>query len=131
MLKEFKEFVNRGNVMDLAVAVIIGGAFGRIVSSLVDDIIMPFLGVLLGGINLTNLQLVIREAQGEGEALILHYGQFLQAIIDFFIIAFSVFLFIKIIGNFKKKEVAEEEGPPVVPREQVLLEEIRDILQGK
>ena len=131
MLQEFRKFISRGNVIDLAVAVIIGGAFGRIVSSLVDDVLMPVLGVIAGGINLTALKVVIKEAQGETAELALHYGMFLQAIIDFLIVAFAIFMIIKFINSLKKKEDEKPEAPPAPSKEVVLLEEIRDILREK
>jgi large conductance mechanosensitive channel len=131
MLQEFRKFISRGNVIDLAVAVIIGGAFGRIVSSLVDDVLMPVLGVIAGGINLTALKVVIKEAQGETAELALHYGMFLQAIIDFLIVAFAIFMIIKFINSLKKKEDEKPEAPPAPSKEAVLLEEIRDILREK
>ncbi|NMB35965.1 MAG: large-conductance mechanosensitive channel protein MscL [Firmicutes bacterium] len=131
MLQEFKDFINRGNVVDLAIAVIIGGAFGRIVTSLVDDVIMPVLGILIGGINLTALKVVIKEAYGETAELALHYGTFLQAVIDFLIVAFAIFLMIKLINSFKKDE---DKGPEVAPEqseEVMLLEEIRNLLRER
>ena len=131
MLQEFRKFISRGNVIDLAVAVIIGGAFGRIVSSLVDDVLMPVLGVIAGGINLTALKVVIKEAQGETAELALHYGMFLQAIIDFLIVAFAIFMIIKFINSLKKKEDEKPEAPQAPSKEAVLLEEIRDILREK
>lgn len=132
MLKEFKEFALRGNVVDLAVGVIIGGAFGKIVTSLVNDLLMPILGVLIGGISFTNLKIVIKPAlNGAAEVAIL-YGAFLQAVVDFLIIAFCIFFFIKLINMAKKKE---EEAPPAAPpapsKEVVLLTEIRDLLESK
>lgn len=130
MLKEFKKFAMRGNVVDLAVGVIIGGAFGKIVTSLVNDVIMPLLGLLLGGINFAEDKLLLREASGTTEALYLNYGQFLQSVIDFLIISFSIFLFIKAINSFKKKE--EEKPKPIEPtKEEVLLTEIRDLLKER
>jgi len=131
MLKEFKEFALKGNVIDLAVGVIIGGAFGKIVSSLVNDVLMPVLGFFLGGVSFTDLKYVITPASGDvAEAAIL-YGSFIQAIVDFLIIAFSIFLFIKLLSSRKKKE---QEAPPAHPDpapEIVLLEEIRDLLKTK
>ncbi len=128
MLKEFKKFAMRGNVVDLAVGVIIGGAFGKIVTSLVNDVIMPLLGLILGGINFAEDKLLLREATGATEALYLNYGQFLQSVVDFLIISFSIFLFIKAINRFKKKE--EEKPKPAEPtKEEVLLTEIRDLLK--
>lgn len=131
MLEEFKKFAIKGNVMDLAVGVIIGGAFGKIVSSLVNDIIMPILGVLIGGVNFTNLKVIIRPTQGDIAELSIKYGQFIQSIIDFVIISFSIFIFIKILSSFQKKEevVAEKQAEP--SKEELLLTEIRDILKEK
>lgn len=119
MLKEFKQFALKGNVLDLALAVVIGGAFSKIVASLVKDIIMPILGLLMGGINFSNLQLAS-----------IKYGLFIQSIIDFLIIAFSLFIFIKIITSFKKKEI--KEVIILKPsKEELLLTEIRDLLKEK
>ncbi|MGI6174620.1 MAG: large-conductance mechanosensitive channel protein MscL [Christensenellales bacterium] len=128
MLKEFKEFALKGNVLDLAIGVIIGGAFGKIVTSLVNDLLMPLIGVLLGGINFTDLKIVITPASGELAEVAILYGAFIQSIVDFLIIAFSIFLFIKLISLRKKKE---PEAPPEPVREVVLLEEIRDLLKSK
>jgi large conductance mechanosensitive channel len=130
MLKEFKEFALRGNVIDLAVGVIIGGAFGKIVSSLVNDILMPAIGVLLGGVNFTNLKYVITPASGNAAEVAILYGAFIQSIVDFLIIAFSVFLFVKLLSSRKKKSEAPP-APPAPPREVILLEEIRDLLKSK
>lgn len=130
VLKEFKEFALKGNVIDLAVGVIIGGAFGKIVSSLVNDIIMPLLGLLMGGVNLSDLK-YIRPAVGNLKELTLNYGAFLQNIIDFLIIALVIFLFIKLLSSFKKKKEAIVEAtaePPKPSEEVVLLTEIRDLL---
>lgn len=128
MLKEFKEFALKGNVMDLAVGVIIGGAFGKIVTSLVNDITMPILGVLTGKINLTALEWVIAEGKDGAEKLSIKYGQFFQTTIDFFIVAFTIFLAVKALNSFRKKE---EEKPKEIkpPKEELLLAEIRDLLK--
>ena len=133
MLKEFKEFALKGSVIDLAVAVIIGGAFGKIVSSLVNDVIMPAVGALLGGISFTDLKYVITPASGDiGEVAIL-YGSFIQAIVDFIIIACFIFLFVKLLSlaSRKKKEAEVPPAPPAPAPEVVLLEEIRDLLKSK
>ncbi|NLY18968.1 MAG: large-conductance mechanosensitive channel protein MscL [Clostridiaceae bacterium] len=130
MLKEFKKFALRGNVLDLAVGVIIGGAFGKIVTSLVNDIIMPVLGILLGRINLQHLKLVIRPAEGDTAELSVLYGAFIQNVIDFLIIAFSIFLVIRLINSFKKKEEEKPPEPPKPTREEELLTEIRDLLKN-
>jgi large conductance mechanosensitive channel len=124
MLKEFRDFINRGNVIDLAVAVIIGGAFGAIITSLVNDIIMPLIGVIIGGIDFAALSIDV------GEATIL-YGSFVQAIVNFSIIAFVVFL---VVRSFNKLQKAEEEAPPAPPEpspEEKLLAEIRDLLKAQ
>ena len=126
MLKEFKKFALQGNVLDLAVGVIIGGAFGKIVTSLVNDIIMPIIGLIIGGVNFTALEYIV-STEGE-EPIIIRYGEFIQSAIDFLIIAFSIFIFIKIVTSFKKKEETPEE-PPKPTKEEILLEEIRDILK--
>lgn len=123
MIKEFKEFVSKGNVMDLAVGVIIGAAFGKIVSSLVENVISPILGIFIGGINLTSLSVKI----GKAEIL---YGTFLQSVIDFVIIALCIFFVIKLINSFKKKEANIEEVVYKQTQEEILAE-IRDILQNK
>ncbi len=133
-IKEFKEFAIKGNVIDLAVAVIIGGAFGKIVSSFVKDIVMPPIGVLLGGVEFTDLALVLRESSvgPAGEELgpvLLTYGIFIQNVVDFLIIAFVIFLAIKGINSMKKKEEAAPAAPPAPPKSEVLLEEIRDLLK--
>lgn len=137
LLKEFKEFAVKGNVVDLAVAVIIGGAFGKIVSSFVNDIIMPPLGVLLGGVDFKDLALTLRDAYVndagvEMPAVVLSYGNFVQNVVDFLIIAFVIFMAIKAMNSFKKKEVATPAPPPPAPpKSEVLLEEIRDLLKNK
>ena len=130
MLKEFKKFALKGNVIDLAVAVIIGGAFGKIVSSLVNDIFMPAIGLLLGGINFSNLKWVVIPAIGDVAEVAILYGSFIQSIVDFLIIAFSIFLFVKFLSSRKKKE-AEAPAPTAPSQEVVLLEEIRDLLKNK
>ncbi|MGY6741337.1 MAG: large-conductance mechanosensitive channel protein MscL [Cecembia sp.] len=136
LIKEFKEFAVRGNVIDLAVAVIIGGAFGKIVSSFVNDIVMPPIGVLLGGVDFKDLSLTIREAYTtevgeEMAAVVLSYGNFIQNVVDFLIIAFVIFLAIKGINNMKKKKEEAPAPPPAPPKSEVLLEEIRDLLKNK
>ena len=131
MIKEFKQFALKGNVIDLAVGVIIGGAFGKIVSSLVNDLLMPVIGILLGGINFTDLKLVIRPAVGDAAEVAILYGSFLQSVVDFLIVAFSLFLFIKLLTLKKKKEPAAPPAPPAPSQEVVLLEEIRDLLKER
>ncbi len=134
MLQEFKEFAMKGNVVDMAVGVIIGGAFGKIVSSLVADVIMPPIGVLLGGVNFSDLAVTIQEASKTAEgvvvpAVVIGYGKFIQTILDFTIVAAAIFLMIKILSSFKKKAEAEPEAPPVPTNQEVLLGEIRDLLK--
>lgn len=129
MWKEFKEFALKGNVIDLAVAVIIGGAFGKIVSSLVNDVLMPVIGILLGGIDFTGLKLVIEPATANAAEVALRYGAFIQSVIDFLIIAISIFLIVKVF-SFKKKK-AEEEIAATPSNEEVLLTGIRDLLKDK
>jgi large conductance mechanosensitive channel len=135
MLKEFKEFAVKGNVVDLAVAVIIGGAFGKIVTSFVNDIVMPPIGLLIGGVDFKKLALVMKEAvlDDAGEvvtaAVTLNYGSFIQNVVDFTIIAFVIFLAVKAINSMKKKEEAAPAAPPAPPKSEVLLEEIRDLLK--
>ena len=131
MWKEFKAFAMKGNVLDLAVAVVIGAAFGAIVSSLVNDIIMPPLGMLLGGVEFTQLAVTLQEASGETEAVELRYGMFIQKIIDFLIIAFAIFMVIKGYNRMQKKKEEEPapEPAPAGPTQEELLAEIRDLLK--
>ena len=129
LLEDFKKFALRGNVVDLAVGVIIGGAFGKIVSSLVNDIIMPILGLILGRIDLTSLKIVIRKATLSSNEVAINYGQFLQNAVDFLIIAFSIFLVLRVINNLHRKKEVEPASPPKPSKEEVLLTEIRDILK--
>jgi large conductance mechanosensitive channel len=136
LLKEFKEFAVKGNVVDLAVAVIIGGAFGKIVSSFVNDIVMPPLGVLLGGVDFKDLSVTLRDAYTtdggvEMAAVVLSYGNFIQNVVDFLIIAFVIFMAIQAMNRFKKKEEAAPAPPAAPPKSEVLLEEIRDLLKNK
>ncbi len=133
-IKEFKEFAMRGNVMDMAVGVVIGGAFGKIVSSLVADVIMPLVSILTGGINFTQWRFILKHAVMDGGNVVtpevaINYGTFIQVIFDFIIIAFAIFLVIKAINQFKKKE-EEKPATPAAPSEDVvLLREIRDLLK--
>ena len=131
MLKEFKEFALKGNVVDLAVGVIIGGAFGKIVTSLVNDIIMPIIGILLNGVNFTDLKYVIKPASGDIPESAILYGSFIQNIVDFLIIAFCIFIMVKAMNSLKKKEEKEEEKPAEPTEDVVLLTEIRDLLKKK
>ena len=126
MLKDFKEFALKGNVIDLAVAVVIGAAFGKIVSSLVDNIIMPLVGLLLGGYNFSGLKIKVMDAE-------ITYGIFIQNIVDFTIIAFAIFMALRLLMKFKRKEepVAEVEKAPEVDAKEELLREIRDLLKNE
>ena len=137
MIKEFKEFAVKGNVVDMAVGVIIGGAFGKIVASLVNDVIMPPIGLALGGMDFKKLAYVLKEAEldAAGEvvtnAVSINYGMFIQNVVDFTIIAFVIFLAIKGINKMNRKEEKKEAAapPPPPPKSEVLLEEIRDLLK--
>lgn len=130
LMKEFKQFALRGNVVDLAVAVIIGGAFGKIVASFVSDVLMPPLGLLLGGVEFTELVIVLKGAQSEEVAAVtLNYGAFVQNVVDFLIIAFVIFMMIRGINSMKKKEEAVPAPPPAPSKEEQLLTEIRDLLK--
>ncbi|HAF97816.1 large conductance mechanosensitive channel protein MscL [Paenibacillus lactis] len=122
LLKEFKAFALKGNVLDLAIGVIIGSAFGKIVSSLVSDIIMPLIGLLIGGVDLSGLKTTLGDAT-------ITYGIFLQTVVDFLIVSFSIFMFIRTLNRFKRKEEAKPDEPPAPSKEEVLLTEIRDLLK--
>jgi large conductance mechanosensitive channel len=131
MMQEFKTFAMRGNVVDMAVGIIIGGAFGKIVSSLVADVIMPPIGVLVGGINFSNLAITIKDAVGESAAVTINYGKFIQTVFDFVIVAFAIFMVIKGMNSLKRKEEEALAQPPGPSKEEVLLTEIRDALRQK
>ncbi len=131
MLKEFKEFAMRGNVVDMAVGIIIGAAFGKIVSSIVSDVIMPPIGVLLGGVDFSNLAITIKEATATSAAVVISYGRFIQTVIDFLIIAFAIFMVVKGMNSMKKKKEEAPAAPPAPSREEVLLTEIRDALRHR
>ena len=130
IIKEFKKFAVKGNVIDLAIGVIIGGAFGKIVSSLVSDILMPPISLLTGGVNFSNLKIVLKKASESNEVIAFNYGLFLENVFNFLIIAFSVFMFVKVINAMKKKEEEEiKKEEAKTPSEEVkLLTEIRDSL---
>jgi large conductance mechanosensitive channel len=132
IIKEFREFAVKGNVVDMAVGIIIGAAFGKIVSSLVNDVIMPPLGVLIGGVDFSDLAVVLKEASGDLPAVTLSYGNFLQTVLDFTIVAFAIFMLIKAINRLKRRAEAapaEPASPPPPSREEQLLAEIRDLLK--
>lgn len=130
-LQEFKAFAVKGNVVDLAVGIIIGAAFGKIVSSFVGDIIMPPLGLLIGGINFTDLAITLRPAEGTAPAVVLAYGKFIQTIVDFIIVAFAIFVGVKAINKLKREEAKAPTLPPAPSKEEVLLTDIRDILKAQ
>ena len=136
MLKEFKDFAMRGNVVDMAVGIVIGGAFGKIVASFVADVVMPPLGLLIGGVDFTELKITIKDAVVDAagtvttEAVSINYGSFIQTAVDFVIIAFAIFMVIKAMNSMKKKEEAAPPPPPPGPtKEEILLTEIRDLLK--
>jgi large conductance mechanosensitive channel len=130
MIQEFKEFAMKGNVVDLAVGVIIGGGFGKITTSLVEDVIMPPIGLLIGGIDFSQLKLVMKAATDTTEAVSINYGSFIQVVFNFLIIAFSVFMIIKALNSLKRSEAAAPEAAPEAPpRQEQLLEEILHALK--
>jgi large conductance mechanosensitive channel len=129
VVKEFKDFAMRGNVVDMAVGIVIGAAFGKIVSSFVADVIMPPLGMLLGKVNFADLAITLKAAEGDTAAVTLSYGRFVQTVVDFFIVAMAIFVAVKAMNALKKKEEAAPAAPPPPPRQEVLLEEIRNLLK--
>ncbi len=132
MIKEFKAFALRGNVMDMAVGIIIGGAFGKIVASFVNDVLMPPIGMLLGGVDFVDLSLTLKAATEETAAVVLRYGAFIQTVVDFLIIAFAIFMMIKWMNSLTRKQAEAPAAPPAPPKpsnEEVLLAEIRDLLK--
>jgi large conductance mechanosensitive channel len=131
MMQEFKTFAMRGNVVDMAVGIIIGGAFGKIVSSFVADVIMPPVGLLLGGTDFSNLAIILKEAVGDAEAVTLNYGVFIQTIIDFILIALAIFLVIRAMNSLKRKKAEAPGVPPAPTKQEVLLTEIRDLLKQR
>ena len=130
ILKEFKEFAVKGNAVDMAVGIVIGAAFGKIIASLVADVIMPPIGVLIGGMDFTKLGFILKEASGDVHAVTLNYGNFIQSLVDFTIIAFAIFMVVKLINKLKKQEEAAP-APPEPTKEELLLTEIRDLLKAK
>ncbi len=133
LLQEFKEFAIKGNAIDMAVGIIVGAAFGKIISSLVADVIMPPIGVLVGGVDFTKLAINIKDAAEGAPAVTLNYGNFIQATVDFTIIAFAIFVLVKAINSLKKSEVKAPEpaAEPAPSKEELLLTEIRDLLKQK
>ena len=129
LVKEFKTFAMKGNVMDMAIGIIIGAAFGKIVASLVGDVIMPPIGLLLGGTDFSNLAIMLKAGTADTEPVMLKYGVFINTLIDFLIIAFAIFIVVKGINRMKKKEEEKPAAPPAPSKEEILLTEIRDELR--
>lgn len=130
-IQEFKSFAVKGNVVDMAVGIIIGAAFGKIVASLVEDVIMPPVGLIVGGVDFTDLTIIMKAASGGAPAVMFKYGRFIQTVVDFTIVAFAIFLLVKAINALKRKEEAAVSAPPGPSKEETLLTEIRDILRSK
>jgi large conductance mechanosensitive channel len=130
MMSEFKSFAMRGNVIDMAVGIVIGGAFGKIVSSFVNDVLMPPVGMLIGGVDFSDLAIVLKAATDEAEAVTMKYGMFIQTLLDFLIIAFAIFMVVKAMNSMKKKEEEKPAEPPKPSAEVELLTEIRDSLKN-
>lgn len=131
IVSEFKAFAMKGNVVDMAVGIIIGAAFGKIVTSFVGDVIMPPIGLLIGGVDFTDLVITLKAAEGDLPAVMLSYGKFIQTILDFIIVAFAIFMGVKAINKLKREEAAAPEAPPAPTKEQELLSEIRDLLKAQ
>jgi len=130
-ISEFKKFALRGNVVDLAVGIIIGAAFGKIVSSLVGDMIMPPIGILLGGVDFSDLAITLKSATANTPAVAISYGRFIQTIIDFLIIAFAIFMLVKIMSKLERKKAEETPPPPALTKDQELLTDIINLLKDK
>lgn len=130
MMSEFRDFAMRGNVVDMAVGIVIGAAFGKIVSSFVNDVLMPPIGMAMGGVDFSDLAMVLKEASGDVAAVTLNYGSFIQTVIDFVIIAFAIFMVVKSMNKMKKKEEEKPAAPPEPSAEETLLTEIRDLLKN-
>lgn len=131
VLSEFKDFAVKGNVVDMAVGIIIGAAFGKIVTSFVGDVIMPPIGLLIGGVDFSDLAITLKAAEGEIPAVVLSYGKFIQTVLDFAIVAFAIFMGVKAINKLKREEAAAPEAPPAPTKDQELLSEIRDLLKSQ
>jgi len=131
MMSEFKAFAIKGNVVDMAVGIIVGAAFGKIVSSFVKDIIMPPIGVMMGGVDFADLAVTIQEAAGEIPAVAIRYGAFIQTIVDFIIVALAIFVAVKVMNSMKKAEEEAPKADPLPSNEEVLLTEIRNLLKNK
>ncbi|MDH1109523.1 large-conductance mechanosensitive channel protein MscL [Pseudomonas otitidis] len=131
VLSEFKAFAVKGNVVDMAVGIIIGAAFGKIVSSFVGDVVMPPVGLLVGGVDFSDLAITLKAAEGNAPAVVLAYGKFIQTVLDFVIVAFAIFMGVKVINKLKREEAAAPEVPPAPTKDQELLSEIRDLLKAQ
>ncbi|MDO9425105.1 MAG: large-conductance mechanosensitive channel protein MscL [Methylobacter sp.] len=131
MLQEFKEFAIKGNAIDMAVGIIVGAAFGKIISSLVADVFMPPIGVLIGGVDFTKLAYTLKDAAENAPAVTLNYGNFIQSMVDFTIIAFAIFMAVKFLNSLKKTEAAVPTAAPEPSKEELLLTEIRDLLKDR
>lgn len=131
LLDEFKAFAVKGNVVDMAVGIIIGAAFGKIVSSFVGDVVMPPIGLLIGGVDFSDLAVVLKAAEGDVPAVTLNYGKFIQTVLDFVIVAFAIFMGVKVINRMKRQEAAAPSVPPAPSPQEVLLTEIRDLLKSQ
>jgi large conductance mechanosensitive channel len=129
IIKEFKEFAVKGNVVDMAVGIIIGAAFGKIVTSVVGDVIMPPIGLLIGGVDFSDLAVTLKAATADAPAVMISYGKFIQTVLDFTIVAFAIFMVVKGINRLKRKEEAAPSAPPAPTKEELLLTEIRDLLK--
>ena len=130
ILSEFKAFAVKGNVVDMAVGIIIGAAFGKIVSSFVGDVVMPPIGLLIGGVDFSDLAITLKAAEGDIPAVVLSYGKFIQTVLDFVIVAFAIFMGVKVINRLKREEAAAPAEPPAPTKDQELLTEIRDLLKN-
>lgn len=131
VLSEFKAFAVKGNVVDMAVGIIIGAAFSKIVSSFVGDVVMPPVGLLVGGVDFSDLAITLKAAEGNAPAVVLAYGKFIQTVLDFVIVAFAIFMGVKVINKLKREEAAAPEVPPAPTKDQELLSEIRDLLKAQ
>ena len=131
LLSEFKAFAVKGNVVDMAVGIIIGAAFGKIVSSFVGDVVMPPIGLLIGGVDFSDLAITLKAAEGDIPAVVLSYGKFIQTVLDFVIVAFAIFMGVKVINRLKREEAAAPAEPPAPTKDQELLTEIRDLLKNQ
>lgn len=131
MMKEFRDFAMRGNVVDMAIGIIIGAAFGKIVTSFVNDVLMPPLGIALGGVKFNDLAVTLKEGAGDVAAVTLNYGNFIQTTVDFIIIAFAIFMMVKLMNSLKKKAEEKPAAPAEPPAQEKLLTEIRDLLKSR